>query len=86
MDSGYKLEEGYMSPYPNTRYTDREFASVDDGHLGKTEKFNKAHSKLHVVVKNAFGAVKGKWKILKLVLHYDLEMQKKSNFCLLWTT
>jgi hypothetical protein len=45
--------------------------------MGRNEKFNQAHSQIHVVVEHAFGAVKGKWKNLKDVLHYDMDMQKK---------
>jgi hypothetical protein len=66
-----------MTPYCNTRYTDHDFEGIDEAQMGRNEKFNRAHSQIRVVVEHAFGAVKGKWKILKDVPYYDLDMQKK---------
>ena len=68
VDSGYAVQPGYLTPYPNKRYWVKEFETR--GPADAQELFNRHHSKLRNVIERAFGATKAKWHMLKGVSHY----------------
>ena len=61
-DSAYPLKEWLMKPYPFSQ------------NLGQAEKhFNKTLSKSRVVIEQAFGKLKGRWRCLKKGLEEDID-------------
>lgn len=77
VDSGYKLDKGYLVPYCDKRYHKRDFEGIGDAQMGNHDIFNYAHSSLRVAVEHSFGVLKKRWTILKDVPYYDdVDMQK----------
>jgi len=68
VDSGYAVQPGYLTPYPNKRYWVKEFQTR--GPTDAQELFNRHHSKLRNVIERTFGAAKAKWHMLKGIPHY----------------
>ena len=63
MDKGYACRDGYMVPYNNTRYHQKQW--VDTEPEDAKEAFNKVHSSLRSCIERCFGVLKARWKILR---------------------
>ena len=51
-------QQGYMTPFRDTRYHKTHFRGVDVRTLDRLEKFNYIHSKLRNVIERRFGHLK----------------------------
>jgi len=76
VDAGYALESGYMGPFKNTRYHLDDFRGVPIERMSQQEKFNLTHSRLHNVIEQIFGILKGWWHILHGVPYCHRVKQK----------
>ncbi|CAH9137098.1 unnamed protein product, partial [Cuscuta epithymum] len=56
VDKGYPERDGYLTPYPKTRYHQSEFRGANP--RGVQEIFNRAHSSLRSCIERAFGVLK----------------------------
>ena len=52
-------QQGYMTPFRDTRYHKTHFKGVDVRTLDRQEKFNYIHAKLRNVIERRFGHLKG---------------------------
>ncbi|CAH9092967.1 unnamed protein product [Cuscuta europaea] len=75
VDKGYPERDGYLTPYPKTRYHQSEFRGANP--KGVQEIFNRAHSSLRSCIERAFGVLKARWKILQKMPRYSLMDQNK---------
>ena len=73
VDKGYPNKEGYMVPYPKTRYHLSQFENVAPSNA--KEAFNKRHSSLRSCIERSFGVLKACWKILKVMPSYSVDTQ-----------
>ena len=64
VDSGYMEQQGYMTPFRDTRYHKEHFRGVDVRTLDRQEKFNYIHSKLRKASERAV-AYPGRGSILQ---------------------
>ena len=76
VDSGYPNRPGYLAPYKGTKYHLPEYRNGTMPR-GMKETFNYAHSSLRNVVERAFGVLKTKWRIMKLVPSFPMSKQSK---------
>ncbi|XP_039825450.1 putative nuclease HARBI1 [Panicum virgatum] len=74
-DSGYIEQQGYMTPFRDTRYHRPHFRGVDVRTLDRHEKFNYIHSKLRNIIERRFGHLKERWHILEGVPFFRREKQ-----------
>ncbi|XP_039782143.1 putative nuclease HARBI1 isoform X1 [Panicum virgatum] len=74
-DSGYMEQQGYMTPFRDTRYHRSHFRGVDVRTLDRHEKFNYIHSKLRNIIERRFGHLKERWHILEGVPFFRREKQ-----------
>jgi len=74
-DSGYMEQQGYMTPFRDTRYHKTHFRGVDVRTLDRQEKFNYIYSKLSNVIERKFGHLKERWHILEGVPFFRREKQ-----------
>ena len=58
-------QQGYMTPFRDTRYHRSHFRRVDVRTLDRHEKFNYIHSKLCNIIERRFGHLKERWHILE---------------------
>ncbi|CAN6307983.1 unnamed protein product [Urochloa humidicola] len=63
-DSGYMQQDGYMTPYPRTRYHRSQFNALPTRNMSREEKFNYIHAKLRNIIERRFGILKERWQIL----------------------
>jgi hypothetical protein len=63
VDAGYACRTGFLPPYRGVRYHLSEFSNRNYPTNGK-ELFNLRHSSLRVVVERAWGALKGRFRIV----------------------
>jgi hypothetical protein len=63
VDAGYACRPGFLPPYRATRYHLNEYGGRNYPTNAK-ELFNLRHSSLRVTVERAFGALKGRFRIL----------------------
>jgi hypothetical protein len=80
LDSGYKEQEGYMTPFRNCRYHTDDFKGVDLNTLDCCEKINYIHSKLRNIIERRFGILKERWHILNKIPLYK---RVKQNWVLI---
>ena len=74
-DSGYMDQQGYMTPFWDTRYHKKHFKGIDVRTLDRHEKFNYIHSKLRNIIERRFGHLKERWHILEGVPFFRREKQ-----------
>jgi hypothetical protein len=63
VDARYACKYGFLPPYRGVRYHLSEYVNISHPTNGK-ELFNLRHSSLRVTVERAFGALKGRFRIL----------------------
>lgn len=64
-DAGFTLSNSVLTPYRSTRYHLREWSIDPEGRPREPkELFNYRHSKARIIVEQAFGLLKRKWRIL----------------------
>jgi len=68
-------QQGYMTPFRDTRYHRSHFRGVDVRTLDRHEKFNYIHSKLRNIIERRFGHLKERWHILEGVPFFRKEKQ-----------
>ena len=68
-------QQGYMTPFRDTRYHRSHFRGVDVRTLDRHEKFNYIHSKLRNIIERRFGHLKERWHILEGVPFFRREKQ-----------
>ena len=74
-DKGYPDREGYLTPYPKTKYHQSEFRGANP--RGSHEIFNRAHSSLRSCIERAFGVLKIRWRILQKMPKYSTVDQNR---------
>ncbi|XP_019177794.1 PREDICTED: putative nuclease HARBI1 [Ipomoea nil] len=75
VDKDYPESEGYLTPYPKTRYHQLKFH--DSNPKESQEVFNQAHASLRSCIEKAFGVLKSRWKILQKMPRYSLMDQNR---------
>ncbi|XP_023731774.1 uncharacterized protein LOC111879540 [Lactuca sativa] len=73
-DAAYTNTHGFMTPYRNTRYWLADFRRRRA--LTKEERFNHAHAQLRNVIEHAYGVLKARFPILKLMAPYPFAVQR----------
>ena len=76
VDSGYPNRPGYLAPYKGTKYHLPEYRN-GPAPRGMKEKYSYAHSSLRNVVERAFGVLKEKWRMMKIVPSFPIAKQSK---------
>nr|XP_017219984.1 PREDICTED: uncharacterized protein LOC108197022 [Daucus carota subsp. sativus] len=73
-DAAYTNTRGFLAPFRNTRYWAADF----NGRRASTrqEKFNHAHARLRNVIERAYGVLKSRFPILKLMAPYPFSVQR----------
>jgi L-fucose mutarotase/ribose pyranase (RbsD/FucU family) len=80
VDSGYKEQEGYITPFRNCRYHKNDFKGVNLNTLERCDKFNYIHSKLRNIIEQRFGILEERWHILNKIPFYK---RVKQNWVLI---
>ena len=75
MDSGYALQDGFLSPYRGMDYHIQEYRRRQTGVRGPKELYNYTHSSLRNCIERTFGVWKARFPILKIMRPYPLEKQ-----------
>nr|GEX07090.1 hypothetical protein [Tanacetum cinerariifolium] len=73
VDKGYPDRNGYLVPYPKTRYHKSRFKNEPPKNM--QEAFNRSHSSLRSSIERSFGILKKRWKILGGMPKYSVETQ-----------
>ena len=73
MDKGYPDRQGYLVPYPKTRYHQSQFEYEAPNNA--QEAFNRAHSSLRSCIERSFGVLKKRWKILSRMPQFSVHTQ-----------
>ncbi|XP_076929423.1 uncharacterized protein LOC143593798 [Bidens hawaiensis] len=73
-DAAYTNTRGFMAPYRNTRYWLADFRRQCA--LTKEERFNHAHAQLRNVIERAYGVLKARFPILKLMAPFPFPKQR----------
>lgn len=73
-DAAYTHTRGFMAPYRGVRYWLRDFHRRRA--ITKEEKFNHAHAKLRNVIERAYGVLKARFSILRLMAPFSIDTQR----------
>ena len=77
-DAGFGLREGLSVPFPNVRYHLEDWRNATNPPETAKELYNLRHARIRVVVEQAFGLLKRRWKIIRATApEYSLETQTK---------
>jgi hypothetical protein len=76
VDAGYACRTGFLPPYRGVRYHLSEFSNRNYPTNGK-ELFNHRHSSLRVAVERAWGALKGRFRIVDNKFFHKYKTQVK---------
>ncbi|KAH9801971.1 DDE Tnp4 domain-containing protein [Citrus sinensis] len=76
VDAAYSHTRGFMAPYRHVRYWLGDFRSGGRAR-GREEIFNHARAKLRNVIERAFGVLKARFPILKRMVPYSFDTQRK---------
>jgi hypothetical protein len=76
VDAGYSYRNGFLPPFRGVRYHLSEFSSTNQP-TNARELFNLRHSSLRVTVERAFGALKGRFKIIDNKSFHTYQTQVK---------
>jgi hypothetical protein len=84
VDAGYSCRNGFLPPFRGVRYHLSEFSSTNQP-TNVRELFNLIHSSLRVTVKRAFGALKGRFRIIdnKSFHTYQTQVKLVQAWCIL---
>jgi hypothetical protein len=75
-DAGFGYRNDMVLPFPNVRYHLQDWRNADVPPENKKELYNLRHSRLRVVVEQAFGILKRRFKIVRNVgAEYDIDAQ-----------
>lgn len=65
-DAGFGLRRGILTPFPLVRYHLQDWRDAERRPRNAKELYNLRHARLRAVVEQAFGALKRKWKIIRV--------------------
>lgn len=65
-DAGFGLRKGILTPFPSVRYHLQDWRDAERKPRNAKELYNLRHARLRAVVEQAFGALKRRWKIIRV--------------------
>ncbi|XP_057779708.1 uncharacterized protein LOC130998293 [Salvia miltiorrhiza] len=68
-DNGYANSDGFLTPYKGDRYHLKEWGPNNARPQNKEELFNLRHSKARNAIERAFGILKMRWNLHKLIVY-----------------
>lgn len=75
-DSGFGIRGGLVIPFANVCYHLQDWRDADNPPKDACELYNLRHARLRVIVEQAFGRVKRRWKIVRgTAAEYSLDKQ-----------
>lgn len=75
-DAGFRYRDDMVLPFPNVRYHLQDWCNAEVPPETKKELYNLRHARLRVVVEQAFGILKRRFKIVRNVgAEYDIDTQ-----------